>query len=157
MTEEDLIAKLSKLRTLKPGEGFSRLSKNAIMGSSRRKATMANRWNFSRTLNYGASLLLASLIVILVFGRGNPDVLVKETKTPATGLNLAVVNEASAAIKDINVQLSQAQYFNSEVNNTNQALGVAASSSEETKPAAPKTPTAAPAPTIDQMLNQAAQ
>ncbi|HUY69855.1 MAG TPA: hypothetical protein VMU70_02485, partial [Candidatus Tyrphobacter sp.] len=70
MTEEDLIAKLSKLRTLKPGEGFSRLSKNAIIGSPRRKATMANRWNFSRTLNYGASLLLASLIVILVFGRG---------------------------------------------------------------------------------------
>lgn len=151
MSEERIIKSLSALKSVQPDGDFAVKSKTLIFSSARTSArpTLAPKVIFGRVLDMGLSLALMSALVITVLSGVGLISGRNAAVTPV--LNSGLTNDASAAIQDINVHLSDVQYFNAESAKTNTALKAAAGKAV-VSPAA-----GASQQNIDSLLNQAAQ
>ncbi|MDE2096072.1 MAG: hypothetical protein KGL39_02395 [Patescibacteria group bacterium] len=151
MSEDKIIKSLSALKSVQPDGDFTMKSRAVILSSARGhiRPALAPKAIAGRVLDMGLSLALMSALVITVLSGVGLISGRNAAVTPV--LNSGLTNDASAAIQDINVHLSDVQYFNAESAKTNTALKAAAGKAV--------VPTAAGGgqPSIDSLLNQAAQ
>lgn len=150
MSEENIIKSLSALKSVQPDGGFAVKSRSVILSSARGRGAraLAPKVVFGRLLDMGLSLaLMSALIITVLSGIGLTS---GRNATVAPVLNSGLTNNASAAIQDINVHLSDVQYFNAESAKTSSALKAAAGKTA-------KSPASNGTQSIDSLLNQAAQ
>lgn len=152
MTEEKVIKLISELKSLSPRAGFAAQSKEAILVSSRRASpALAPKRILSRVLDMGLSLALMSALVIAILSGVGLMIGRNPAGQQPPVLNENLTSQANAAIKDINVHLSDVEYFKNETTKTSAALTVAAGR----EPAVAATSSQSQA--INNALNQAAQ
>jgi len=114
MTQKDLIKNLKALKSIEPNEEFVRVSRSVILSSQLgipvERAT--RRTLFSRGLSFAASVTLAAAF-LLVLTLGNTASTLKTVFLPTlNGVDSEnLVSEADTITKDINIRLSDIEYF----------------------------------------------
>ena len=117
MTQKELIKQLRGLQTIQPDREFGRVSRSVILSSQTgipvERSTRRNI--FSRGLSFAASVALAA-VFMLVLTLGNIAGPLKTLFLPTLhGVdNKAVVSEADTVKQDIDIRLSDIEYFDGE-------------------------------------------
>jgi len=124
MTENELIKILKTLNALKPSEEFARLSRSGILspGTSISFDRALQPGIFSRGISFAASLALAA-VFMLVLTIGGIAGSLKTLFLPTLNVvdNESLVSEADTITNDINIHLSEIEYFEQ----TRQAVALA--------------------------------
>lgn len=125
MNEKELIEKLRLLNNIVPRPEYINQSKMAILSSPR---TMQRRWEmvgrgvFVESFNFGFSMILATVALVLILG-GATTVLkpVFLSNLPGVDTN-NLLTEADAVSRDIDIQLTEAKYYAVAAKETSVAL-----------------------------------
>ncbi len=132
MEDKKIIGILESLRLIEPSADYAARSRNAILASPRLVRTPL--WTglkryFSEGARFAVSVGLASAIIALFIGS------VPKALDPVIGNNLpgaetvALLREADAAVKDIDVHLKEAQLFSTVAEKSGSALKETATTS----------------------------
>ncbi len=124
MTSNHITEQLKKLRTIVPDEQYARSSRQIIL--STRPAIITphlKAYHFiSQTFNTGLSIVLTSLFFVLAFTSATTFLSVAlAPELPGIGSDSLIV-EADTLLKDIDINLSEARYFEVSARQTITAL-----------------------------------
>lgn len=114
MNEKELIKKLRLLDSIKPRAEYMNQSKLAILSSPRtiqRKWEMVGRGVLAESFNFGLSMVLTAAVLVLILG-GATTVLRIILLSNLPGLDTeSLLTEAGEVSRDIDIQLTEAEYY----------------------------------------------
>jgi hypothetical protein len=150
MREKELIQKIKYLQRIEPRSDYSRLSRSLIVSSAKSGWYEDKQNPFIQSLTFAFSLgLVAVFLVTLIWG-GTTGFFKQIFLPPLQGVTSeALVSEADALTKDIDIQLKEIAYFKEA--NKSVALNLAP---PETPPENPITSQEVSDKTVDQLLEQ---
>ncbi len=128
MNEKELIKKLRTLHNIKPRPGYINQSKMAILSSPRsiqHKWKIVGRGLLAESFNFGLSMMLTAVALVLILG-GATTVLRPMLLSNLPGVDTkSLLTEADAVYRDIDIQLTEAEYYAVTAKETSVALNEA--------------------------------
>ncbi len=162
MDENKLIERLRNLRGLAPSAYFAAKSKGLILSTRRPERSTAwsirnIRLSIKESFGFAVSVSLVAVLIALLWGYipGAFGPTVTKSSSLANSINL--VNDANAAVNDINVHLSEINTFNAAAQQSGVALSDLSPASirnEENSMGVPNEGSSDNSAQIDSILNQ---
>lgn len=125
MTEQELIKQLKNLQNIQPEKEYARLSKTSILTSPRkpvRSWEMVGRGVLAESFTFGLSVVFVAIFFVLILG-GAASVLRSVLLQNLPGVNTqTLISEADTIIKDIDIHLSEIEYYEVAAKQTSVAL-----------------------------------
>lgn len=125
--EDKLIEQLESLKRIGPSDNFARKLRGVILSTPRPQRHVWNISNFrlpaKESFGFALSIGFVAVLVVLVLNftsqvATNPIVATNTTKTAS----VSMLNEANAAVDDINIHLAEVSTFDAATEQTSNAL-----------------------------------